>query len=103
MEDIIKQAKSEYIDRQHSGDGDIYLSMHESDLDKIAKQILQAIVDREEKNKRNLPKDPLDITPREQIAQLVYPVYRPYKSNEESYNDGLQDTIDYLNNEIKSL
>ena len=46
-----------------------------------------------------LPKDPLDITPREQMKQVVQPIHRPYISNEESYNQGVQDSLALLTNE----
>lgn len=48
-----------------------------------------------EVGERIVPKDPLDITPREAMKQIVQPIYRPYVSAEESFNSALS--------EVKSL
>lgn len=60
---------------------------------------LKMIVEMVESEKRIVPKDPLDITPREQISQLVQPVYRPYISNEESVNI----ILDTITSKLKEL
>lgn len=56
----------------------------------IIRQLLDrqkaALVEALEKMRRVVPKDPLDITPREQMEQVIQPVYRPYISNEEAAN-----------------
>lgn len=58
--------------------------------------LLESIEKDGEKMKKTLPKDPLDMTFRESMNQVMQPVYRPYVSNEESYNNGVSDVLDLL-------
>lgn len=55
---------------------------------------LQSILEMIEGRKRNVPKDPMDMTMREQMEQVIHPVYRPYMSPEESVNNTLQELVE---------
>jgi hypothetical protein len=58
-------------------------------------QLLESLELEIEEKRKKLPKDPLDITPREAMQTMIQPVYRRYVSNEESFNNAL--------NEVKAL
>lgn len=65
----------------------------------VSEQVRGEIEKEVEGMKKKLPKDPLDMTFREQMNQTVQPVYRPYVSNEESYNQALTDLLSKLREE----
>ncbi len=76
------------------------------DLQQIAKidrlienALLQQLEELEgwvEGGKQIVPKDPLDITPREMMQQAVQPIYRRYVSNEESNNNALDFVLSHI-------
>lgn len=65
----------------------------ESFISSLLTRQKERMVEVVEEKKKPLPKDPLDVTPREVMNQIIQPVYRRYVSNEESYNLALSDTI----------
>ncbi len=67
-----------------------------SEQDRISKESIKEKIERIKKERLTIPKSPLDITPREQMQQSVQPIYRGYKSNEESHNQALDLAINIL-------
>lgn len=67
-----------------------------SEQDRISKESVKEKIERIKKERLTIPKSPLDITPREQMQRSVQPIYRGYKSNEESHNQALDLAINIL-------
>ena len=61
-------------------------------LEDYQEKLINHIIEMIDRNKLTVPKNPLDMTVREQTQQSVQPVYREYISNEESVNQAL-DTL----------
>lgn len=67
-----------------------------AEQNRISKESVKEKIERIKKERLTIPKSPLDITPREQMQQSVQPIYRGYKSNEESHNQALDLAINIL-------
>lgn len=88
-----------HMNSDGTGAGHSGQCVREKSMDEVLResnqQLLNKLEEGVEKKRKNLPKDPLDITPREQMKLVIQPVYQRYVSPEESFNQGL-DTLKSL-------